>query len=140
MRAMLKVGLALALLAIVPCGCDDDGDDDGGEPVAATPAPTPTPDPTPAPAPAPTPAPAPEWAAYAGNWHGKGFREVWVSVDSVDGTVSMRDNVNPDTQSVPWNSSRTFLITGGPTCWVEFFTPTTGRCSYTHNSYELTRI
>jgi hypothetical protein len=138
MRAILKVGLALALLAIVPCGCDD-GDDDGGEPVAATPAPTPTPDPTPAPDPAPTPAPAPEWAAYAGNWHGKGFREVWVSVDSVDGTVSMRDNVYEETHSMRWNSSRVFPFTR-PTCWVEFFTPTNGLCSYTYNSYELTRM
>jgi hypothetical protein len=81
-----------------------------------------------------------DWTPYAGQWYGSGFREVWVDVSATDGAVSVRDNVNPDTQTVPWNTSHRFEIAGGPTCLVTFNSPTSATVAYTTHVYNMTKI
>lgn len=82
---------------------------------------------------------AEDWTPYVGEWHGSGLREVWVTVSESDGTVTVRDNVNPGSQSQPWSNSLHFEFSGGPTCSLDFHSPTSATVNYTHNSYAMTK-
>ncbi|MBU0678389.1 MAG: hypothetical protein KJ626_09745 [Verrucomicrobia bacterium] len=111
--------VAIALLA----GCENDdggddnaGDDNGGAAVVA------------------------DWTLFAGEWHGSGLREVWVSVNAGDGTVTVRDNVNPGSQSLPWSEDHYFAFQGGPTCTLRFNNPDSATVQYTTSVYDMTRV
>ncbi len=79
------------------------------------------------------------WTPYVGEWYGSGLREVWVTVSESDGTVTVRDNVNPESQSQPWSNSLHFEFSGGPTCSLDFHSPSSATVNYTHNSYAMTK-
>lgn len=80
------------------------------------------------------------WMPYVGAWYGRGLREVWVNVSEDSGIVTVRDNVNPDAQSQPWNDSRYFEFEGGPTCRLEFHSADSATVYYTHNTYAMTKL
>lgn len=80
------------------------------------------------------------WLPYAGSWYGSGLREVWVNVSEDTGIVTVRDNVNPNAQSQPWNDSKSFEFTGGPTCRLEFHSADSATVYYNRNSYAMTKL
>lgn len=80
------------------------------------------------------------WLPYAGSWYGSGLREVWVNVSEDTGIVTVRDNVNPGSQSQPWNDSKNFAFEGGPTCRLEFHSADSATVYYTRNTYAMTKL
>ncbi len=96
MRGMLKVGLSLALMVGVMCGCEDGGGDDGEADSGGA---------------------SHSWSAYAGYWTGSGshghpmygnFRTT-VRVASDTGRVTFSEGILPGGAVWAWNNSRHFV-------------------------------
>lgn len=118
---LLTVCMAAGLVVGCENGSDDDNDDSdgtngGGEEVVKS------------------------WLPYAGSWYGSGLREVWVNVSEDTGIVTVRDNVNPGSQSQPWSDSLHFEFQGGPTCTLDFHSADSATVRYTSNSYAMSKV